>query len=757
MWYHNGVNTVNSTTDSVLLLNAAVSGTDTLRVTMVSPCTTKTDTLIIRTIIAPTINLGPDTSVCQNGLVSFNIGQGYQSCIWQDNSQDSIFTATESGQYWVTCTTYCGTTYTDTVEVTVDTLPVVSYPDSTINLGDTLRYTLGTGGSGYQHQWSPNQGISCDTCELPLFYPTSTTTYYHIMTNSLGCVSLDSFTVTVLNNCSPRLTLDSISNVCGLTGAGYLQVQGINGLAPYRYAWFTGDTTNSIQNLLAGDYYVTLTDTANCFFIDTFTILAGIVPTISNAQVIDPTCGLNNGQVIITAANAQGYLWSTGDTTATLQNLGVGNYTLTLTGTAGCTAVFSYALSNTNAPAIQLDSLGNACGGGALGYLQVQGNGGTAPYTYLWSTGDTTASLQNLPTGDYVVTLTDGSNCAVLDTFSIDTADLPAVVVPRLVNPTCGLSNGEIGLNTIFTQGYLWSTGDTSAALLNLPAGSYQVTLTSADGCTDTASYVLTNIPPPTLQIDSITAASCDSANGSIALQAPNPLATYQYQWSTGDTTAQLTNLTAGTYWVTISDNNNCQDSLAIVVPGLPNANLAAYINTVGLDSALLNAGQLFTLGAGSDERPQGIQYTWSIDVLQGGSITLDSSNVPNTTGIASDTGQYQLRIVATNAAGCSVSDTVWLTVEDVRFLGVPNAFTPNGDGVNEVFMPIGLTADQVQAFIIYNRWGNVVFEAKDGQMAWDGTYQGQEQPIDGYIYYLSYQLPGEAPVILRGEVMLVR
>ena len=754
IWQHRGVNSINSTTDSTLLLHAAVTGTDTLMATLISPCTTKTDTLIIRTIISPAVDLGPDTSVCQNGVVSLNSGGGYQSCVWQDNSQDSIFTATESGKYWVTCTTFCGNVYTDTIEITIDTVPVVVYNDTTINTGDTLYLPTSSPG-GYQHQWTPNYNISCDTCPMPYFNPAVTTTYYHIMTNSLGCVNLDSFTVTVINNCVPVVVLDSIENICGLIGGGYLQVQGANGLAPYSYQWSTGDTTNFIQNLLAGDYYVTLTDASNCVAIDTFSIVLGTIPAVDTLLISDPNCGGNNGSILITvASNTQSYLWSTGDTSTGIINLAAGTYGVTLTSAEGCTASYSYALNNGNAPSIQLDSLKNTCGS-ADGFLQVQGLAGTTPYSYQWSTGGGSDTLQNLAVGTYYLTLTDASNCAIIDSFAIDTALLPQVVNAQIRQPTCGLDNGQIALNTLATASYTWSTGDSTAVVANLAAGIYEVTLTSPEGCTDTALFSMLNIPPPNLQVDTVIRATCDSANGSITLQVPSPSTTYNYQWSTGDTTAQLSNLLAGTYGVTVSDNNNCQDSLLITVTGIPTPNLAAYINTVGVDSAFLNKNQAFFVGAGTDERPQGVQYTWVVYGGQG--ITLDSTvNVPNTTGTATDTGLYRLVVRAFDTT-CAVEDTLWLQVLEVNFLGLPNAFTPNGDGQNDQFSPIGLSAEQVLEFRIYNRWGNVVHDAVEGVVAWDGNYQGMVQPSDTYIYYLSYQLPGGEVTHLKGKITLIR
>ena len=751
IWQHSGVNSINSTTDSTLLLNATVTGTDTLMATLISPCTTKTDTLIIRTIISPAVDLGPDTSVCQNGVVSLNSGGGYQSCVWQDNSQDSIFTATESGKYWVTCTTFCGNVYTDTIEITIDTVPVVVYNDTTINTGDTLYLPTSSPG-GYQHQWTPNYNISCDTCALPHFYPIVTTTYYHVMTNSLGCVNLDSFTVTVVNNCAPVVMLDSLVNDCGGIG-GYLQVQGANGLAPYNYQWSTGDTTNFIQNLLAGDYYVTLTDASNCVEIDTFSILTGTVPTLSSVALSDPTCGGTNGSVaLVTTTNTLSYLWSTGDTTASINNLPAGTYTVTLTSPEGCTAVTFHTLSNSNAPNIQLDSLKNTCGA-SDGYLQVQGTGGTPPYSYQWSIGSSSTTLQNLAVGTYYLTLTDASNCVLMDSFVIDTAILPQIINAQVNPPTCQLNNGRIALNTLQTQSFSWSIGDTTTVIDNLGSGRYTIVLTSTEGCITSALYVLIDTTSlPVLQVDSVLAASCDSANGSITLVAPQA---QSYRWSTGDTTPQLNNLLGGTYGVTIEGNNGCENSLSVVVPTLPVPSLAAYINAVGMDSASIVINQPFSIGAGAHE--QGVQYTWQVDVLQGGTVTLEDSNLPNTTGSSTDSGFYQLRIVATDETGCSATDTVWLQVQDVTFLGMPTAFTPNGDGINDFYRPANLTSSSIKAFRIYNRWGQLVYEGTDTQEQWDGTYQGIPQPSEVYLYYLEYEWPGLGSYQLRGEFSLIR
>lgn len=244
-------------------------------------------------------------------------------------------------------------------------------------------------------------------------------------------------------------------------------------------------------------------------------------------------------------------------------------------------------------------------------------------------------------------------------------------------------------------------------------------------------------------------------AGETFVIQANEPFDSYR--WSDGSQDSVLEVQATGQYWLVATDacGGTTRDTIEVVFLALPT--LMATINGTGTARDTIILGDVFGVEAGVDERSQGVQYLW-IDDVQGIGLNWDSITIPTTTGKPTLEGQYELYIRASYPdLGCDQLDTLWLVVEPPLFLGVPNAFTPNGDGQNDTFAPLGLSVDDVQEFKIYNRWGQVVFEASEGNIAWDGSYQGQAQPVDLYLYYLSYQLPGGEVQTLRGEVTLIR
>ena len=117
----------------------------------------------------------------------------------------------------------------------------------------------------------------------------------------------------------------------------------------------------------------------------------------------------------------------------------------------------------------------------------------------------------------------------------------------------------------------------------------------------------------------------------------------------------------------------------------------------------------------------------------------------------------YTILLTATSADGCQDTATVQVRVNIETLLGMPDAFTPNGDGFNDYFRPAGLDDQFILEFKIYNRWGQVVFDGTDTSSSWDGTFRGVEQPTEVYIYLLHYQLPGQIPMVMKGEMTLIR
>jgi gliding motility-associated-like protein len=198
--------------------------------------------------------------------------------------------------------------------------------------------------------------------------------------------------------------------------------------------------------------------------------------------------------------------------------------------------------------------------------------------------------------------------------------------------------------------------------------------------------------------------------------------------------------------------STGCLDSNAVSftisdISALPQLN--AFIGQTGQDSACILLGESIILNAGANQI--GVNYSWSPST---GLSSTDSSNV---TVLGVEEGSTVYIITADGGGGCISSDSIILCVNPVGFLGLPSAFSPNNDGLNDNFGPVGLVGADVSRFEIYSRWGQLVHESSDG-LPWDGKRNGQEQPRDVYIYIFEYKFPADPePKTIRGVVTLLK
>src|SRR5690606_26477012 len=200
--------------------------------------------------------------------------------------------------------------------------------------------------------------------------------------------------------------------------------------------------------------------------------------------------------------------------------------------------------------------------GNNTGEASVIVSGGTMPYEYLWSDGQTTATATQLVAGDYSVLVTDANGCSITQDYTIDEPELLTVTIDS-TNITC--FNAANGTATAIVAGgvlpyqYAWSNGETTDMIENLTPGAYTVTITDANGCTATATVIITQ-PLQLTGFIAQTNVSCNGgSNGTATANANGGTAPYTYLWSNGLTTQTITGLTAGSYNVTITDVNGCQ------------------------------------------------------------------------------------------------------------------------------------------------------------------------------------------------------
>ena len=341
---------------------------------------------------------------------------------------------------------------------------------------------------------------------------------------------------------------------------------------------FTSNVQNpSITNattLASGTYFLSITYNGLACSIDTsINVVVNPKPVVANALVTNVSCfGLNNGSIALTMslAGSYTYSWSNGASTASISNLAPGTYSVTITNSSGCTLVSSYTITQPLIVGASATATSNysgfniSCFGLSNGSATVTPSGGTAPYSYLWSTGATTQSITNVPAGTYSVTVKDTNNCTSPATVVLTQPTALSLNPVVSVNVSCfGGANGTINITAnggVTPYTYSWSNGSVQEDLSNLSAGNYAVTITDGNGCSTIGSYTITE---PTLALSltqTQTNVSCfGGTNGSLNITTIGGTAPYTYAWSNGSNSEDLSNITAGTYSLTITDSKGCQ------------------------------------------------------------------------------------------------------------------------------------------------------------------------------------------------------
>jgi hypothetical protein len=253
--------------------------------------------------------------------------------------------------------------------------------------------------------------------------------------------------------------------------------------------------------------------------------------------------------------------------------LPAGNYSVTVTDASGCQRVNMVVVNQPSPVTITVSGTNNvACSGGNNGSATISVTGGTPGYTYLWSpSGGTNSTASGLTAGVYTVTVTDMNGCTSNTSVSIFQPNTPMSATFNQINASCfGSSTASISATPMGgtpPYSYFWSpVGATTATISNLGAGTYYVTISDANNCTYSNSVTISQ--PVGLQLTpSITNAVCGAATGSATINVSGGLQPYTYQWSPGNMTTQtITNAASGAYYVTVSDNNGCTQSIIILI-----------------------------------------------------------------------------------------------------------------------------------------------------------------------------------------------
>ena len=388
------------------------------------------------------------------------------------------------------------------------------------------------------------------------------------------------------------------------------------------------------------------------------------------------------------------------------------------------------------------------CIGSTDGAVTVNTSGNAPPFDYLWSTGDTSTSISGLAAGSYILTVTDFVGCSITDTVTVYEPD-SLLINPVIVNDRCGNALASIAPNVsggIPPYQYSWSTGSQSDTLTGIGAGTYVLTCSDGFGCTRIDTFQVTN-QDFTLVLDSLLVVpeACDQADGYISVTVSGGTPPYVYEWSDGTTDNPAIQLTAGTYTVTATDVNGCTVIDSYAVPFHP-APVATFYGPDTVETS--NPTALFY------DTTQAIA-TWYWTFGDGG-ISIDSS----VAHVYNQEGEYLVTLTVTDSFGCQgITNKTVFFVEEFFFY-VPNAFTPNEDNTNDVFLPRVIGADpNTYELQVYSRNGQLIFETDNLTTGWDGLVgESDKQAIqDVYTYRLYFRTYSDREVVDRGTVTLIR
>lgn len=356
---------------------------------------------------------------------------------------------------------------------------------------------------------------------------------------------------------------------CSGSVNGSILLSVFGGTPPYQYAWSTGAQSRDITGLGAGSYAVTVTDSRNCSVSRTFSLAAPPPLQVAADSIRHPACfGENSGFIRVIASGGTGpyqYLWSAGVTSAVLFQAAAGLYTVTATDLNGCQAVLSIPLSQP-APLdlATVQVLHPECLGSTDGLVSVSGSGGTMPYSYEWSDGQSGQTIQNLEAGLYTVTFTDAGNCpAIVRSFVLEPQSVLQLQITR-VQPTCeGRNDGSITLEPAGTPpfSFMWADdGSQGATRTEIGSGLYEVFIMDGRGCRYDTAVVLSAPQVFDVQMNIISPACFNGVDGAIDLTLVQAgTEPFVFQWDNGSMAEDLIGVPAGIYTLTITDADGCR------------------------------------------------------------------------------------------------------------------------------------------------------------------------------------------------------
>lgn len=678
---------------------------------------------------------------------------------WSNGTTEPALTGLTTGDYGLTVTDAAGCPYefsyaigqpdTFTVATTVVDNVCAGGTDGSISLTPTPA-------GAYDVRWTG--GATGETLT-----GLAAGSYGATITNAAGCAQTYGFTV---GEAIPLVVDRAITAPACAGETGRVIFTPSGGSPPYSIGGAVGDTSLTVE-LPAGLFDYVITDANGCSVAGEVELIDPALLTASVTGTVDPDFGVSNGSATATAAGGSGgyaFAWPDGRTGATVNGLGPGSYVVTVTDANGCAAIATATLVESAELRVLRVNTDNICADDCGGTAQLRILGGSPPYAVRWSDGSEAENRTDLCDGSYQATVTDAAGqAAVTQPFTVGSPG-PLRVEERVSGVSCrDTSDGRIELTIgggTPPYRYRWDGVAGDSSLAGLTAGTYVVEITDANGCGFDAAFTVPNYDPATFTAEAVPANCNYDAYRLVVLG--NDLS--RVDWLLNETqiglpaTGIIEGLTPGNYRLAYREESGC---------------------TVPVQSFVLTDEPPFTLGM--DETERRVRYGERLrlelssspggQVLERGEVTWflrDSfdcltDTLLNCAAIELNPTESQfVEVEYRDEAGCPTRFRVPIVVAEPDHLYVPNAFSPNGDNVNDVFtlFPTDFVTG-IASVRVYDRWGGLVFGAEDlpgGETPlWDGTIDGRAAEVGVYVYVVRLRLVTGREEVRRGEVVLLR
>ena len=755
----------NSQSTQSISISPLVTTTYTVTYTL-NGCTSPASDGVVTVNFAPVPNITPNgtTNLCPGAVVTL-VSDPSAYYLWSPGAevQQSITVGT-AGTYCVQITDVNGCISSNCITVVSLDNPVLTAAETPVSCfagnDGQATVTVVTGPPNYQYSWNtaPVQATQTAT-------GLTAGSWQVTVTDGNNCTS--SQTVEVTQPIAPLSVTGSATDaICYNGNQGSAIALGHDGTPGYSYSWNTVpvQNTQTAVSLTAGTYTVTVTDANNCTTQGSW-VVRQPTQVVPNAVSTPVSCfgGSDGSAQGFAGGGTPGYTfsWSNGNQGQSSLGFTAGTHTITATDVNGCTGTASFIVASPTQLTVQLSSTPVRCNGEENGSITATPNGGTPGYFYQWSNGDRTPSATNLAAGTgYSVTVTDANGCTVAGSGSVtEPAVLELSIIPR--DPICFL--GKDGSATVNATGgnppydYRWNNAtpnQLTSTAVNLPAGQYKVTVNDSKGCVDTAWTALaqpTRVPNPTPFPDTV----CVGEQARLGADAPAGLKIFWYKTQSGTDAfysgkSFLTPPLNGTtlYFIQAQDDKGCTSPKVMIPAHVGNNPVASF--EVDKHRAEL-PGAIFQFKDKSFSQA-GI-YSWAWEFGDG-----TISQYKNPVHEYGEVGLYNIRLTVVDSVGCrdEIVKNAFIEVFMNVMMSTPNAFTPNGDGVNEYFQ---LEHYNIKSWTvtIYDRWGNQVYTSNDLNFRWDGSLQGQPAPEGVYVYVCTGVARDNTPVERSDSFVLIR